>query len=187
MCDNLGIGQNIFHRLDWVSASDLNKPNMLHIIYLGVFKHMMDSIEGFPKKHGRLQTFDDVWKAFLPYPGFLVSKKAYREVTQLQGKKMRNLERCILGVLAVALRQLGSAQAIPFKRALGYVRALVNFNMMAQYRRHTPDRIAYMEDYLDQFHRMKDIFLEFRVTKRTKAKVDKQRKQIRRQRALIRE
>jgi len=44
-----------------------------------------------------------------------------------------------------------------------------------------------MEDYPDQSHRMKDIFLEFRVTKRTQAKVDKQRKQIRRQRALIRE
>ena len=58
---------------------------------------------------------------------------------------------------------------------------------MAQYRSHTPDTIAYMEDYLDQFHRMKDIFLEFRVTKNTQAKVDKQRKEIRRQRALIRE
>jgi len=44
-----------------------------------------------------------------------------------------------------------------------------------------------MEDYLDQFHGMKDIFLEFRVTKRTQAKVDKQRKEIRRQRALLRE
>jgi len=100
---------------------------------------------------------------------------------------MRNLGRCNLGVLAVALRQPGGAQAIPFKRALRSVRALVNFNMMAQYRSHTPDTIAYLKDYLDQFHRRKDIFLEFRVTKRTQAKVDKQRKEIRRQRALIRE
>ena len=87
----------------------------------------------------------------------------------------------------MALRQPGGAQAIPFKRALRCVRALVHFNMIAQYRSHTPDNIAYMEDYLDQFHKMKDIFLEFRVTKRTQAKVDKQRKEIRRQRALIRE
>jgi len=100
---------------------------------------------------------------------------------------MRNLGRCILGVLAVALRQPGGAQAIAFKRALGCVRALIDFNMMAQYRSHTPDTIAYMEDYLDQFHRMKDIFLEFRVTKRTQAKVDKQRKEILRQRSLMRE
>jgi len=45
---------------------------------------------------------------------------------------------------------------------------------MAQYRSHTPDTIAYMEEYLDHFLRMKDIFMEFRVTKRTQAKVDKQ-------------
>jgi len=55
--------------------------------------------------------------------------------------------------------------------------------MMAQYRSHTPETIAYMVEYLDRFHRMKDIFLEFRVSKRTRAKVDKQRKELRHQRA----
>jgi len=184
---NLGIGQNIFHGLDRVSASDLYKPDILHTIYLALFKHIRDWIEAFLQKHGRLQAFDEVWKALPPYRGFLVPKKAYREVTQWQGKEMRNLGRCILGVLAVALRQPGGGQAIPFKRAHRCVRALVDFNMMAQYRSHTPDTIAYREDYLDRFHRMKDIFLEFRVTKRTQAKVDKQGKEIRRQRALIRE
>jgi len=63
--------------------------------------------------------------------------------------------------LAVALRQPGSAQLIPFKGALGCVRALVDFNMMAQYRSHTAETITYIEDYLDTFHKMKDIFLEF--------------------------
>jgi len=82
MCDNLGIGQNIFHHLNRVLASDLYKPDMLHAIYLGLFKHMMDWIQGFLKKHGRLQAFDDVWKALPPYLGFLVPKKAYGEVTQ---------------------------------------------------------------------------------------------------------
>jgi len=74
---------------------------------------------------------------------------------------MRNLGRCVLGVLAVELRQPGSAQLIPFKRALGCGRALVDFNMMAQYRTHTAETITYMEDNLDTFHKMKDIFLEF--------------------------
>jgi len=114
MCDNLGIGQNIFHPVDRVSVSDLYNPDMLHTIYHGLFKHMMDWIEGFLKKHGRLQALDDVWKALLPYPGFLVPKKAYCEVTQWQGKEIRNLGRCILPVLAVALRQPGGAQVIPF-------------------------------------------------------------------------
>ena len=40
-----------------------------------------------------------------------------------------------------------------------------------------------MEECLDRFHRMKDIVLEFRVSKRTRAKVNKQRKELRHQRA----
>lgn len=181
----INLGQNVFHGLHRVSAPDLHTPDMLHTVYLGLFKHMMDWIQAFLKKHGRLQAFDDVWKALPPYPGFLVPKKAYREVAQWQGKEMRNLGRCILGVLAVALRQPQSSQVIPFKHALGCVRALVDFSMMAQYRSHTSDTIAYMEHYLDQFHRMKGIFLEFRVTKRTLAKVDEQRREIRHQRTQM--
>jgi len=60
ICDNLGISQNISHYLKRVSASDLYKPDMLYTIYLGPFKHMIDSIEAFLKKHGQLQVFDDI-------------------------------------------------------------------------------------------------------------------------------
>jgi len=92
---------------------------------------------------------------------------------------MRNLGRCVLGVLAVALRQPGSAQLIPFKHALGCVRALVDFNMMAQYRSHTAETITYMEDYLDTFHKIKDIFLEFQVNQGIGAKINEQRRELR--------
>ena len=84
---NLGIGQNIFHGLDRVSASDLYKPDILHTIYLGLFKHMMDWIEAFLKKHGRLQAFDEVWKALPPYPGFLIPKKPTVRLCSGKGKR----------------------------------------------------------------------------------------------------
>jgi len=100
---------------------------------------------------------------------------------------MRNLERSGLDVLAVALRQPGSAQLIPFEYALGCVRALVDFNMMAQYRSHTAETITFMEDYLDRFHKMKDIFLEFRVTKHIHAKINEQRGELRQDRPKTRE
>ena len=106
-------------------------------------------------------------------------KKAYREVTQWQGKEMRNLGRCLLGILAVALRQPDSPQVIFFKRALRCVRGLDNFNMMAQYCGHTDETMACMEDYLGRFHQMKDILLEFRVFKCTQAKIDEERKELR--------
>ena len=133
---------------------------MLHMVYLGLFKYMMDWIQGFLKKHARAQAFDDTWKALPPYPAFLVPKKAYRKVMQWQGKEMRNLGRCFLGVLTLALRQPNSTQVLPFKHALCCVRTLVDFNMMAQYRSHTPETLAYMEQYLNYFHNMKDNLLE---------------------------
>ena len=38
---------------------DLHKPDMLHTIYLGLLKHMMDWIQEFLKKQARQQAFDD--------------------------------------------------------------------------------------------------------------------------------
>jgi len=174
--ESLGIrlGQKGFYGLNRVSPSDLHKPDMLHTVYLGLFKHMLDWIQAFLKKHGRLEVFEEVWMALPPYPGFLLPKKANCEVTQWQGKEMRNLGWCVLVILAVALRQAGSAQLMPFKHALGCVMALVPCIMMAQYRSHRADTITYMEDYLDTFHQMKDILLEFRLTKRIGAKIDEQ-------------
>src|SRR5437588_9360512 len=76
-----------------------------------------------------LPVFDNAWKALPPDPGFLVPKKAYREVTQWQGKEMRNWDHYLLGLLVVALRQRDSSQAQPFKRAFTCVPSLLAFSM----------------------------------------------------------
>jgi len=123
--------------------------------------------------------FDKVFKALPPYPGFLVLKKACHEFMYWEGIEMRNLGLCVPAVLAVALRHPRRAQLIPFKHPLGCIRALVNFNVMAQYRGHTVESITYMEDYLDTFHTMKDIFLEFRANKGRQVKNDEQQTELR--------
>jgi len=99
MIETLGIdlGKNLFQRLHWVSAPGLHKSDLLHTVYLRLFKHMMDWISGFLKNHVQLQAFDDAWKALPPYPCFFVHKQSYREGTQWQGNEMRNLGWCLLG------------------------------------------------------------------------------------------
>jgi len=77
------IGNNVSIGLDRVSPTDLHKVDLLHNIYLGLFKHMMEWVEGFLKKHKRQQAFDDAWKEIPPYPRLSVPKKAYREITLL--------------------------------------------------------------------------------------------------------
>ena len=62
-----------------------------------------------------------------------------------------------------------STQVIPFKHALNCIRALIDENMMSKYRSHTEERIAYIENYLGQIQGMKDLFLEFQVSKCTQA------------------
>jgi len=120
MFETLGINleKNVFHGLHRVLAPGMHQPDLLHTVDLGLFKQLMDWLLGFLKKHAWLQAFDDTWKALPAYPGFFVPKKAYREVTQWLGKVMRNVGRCLLTILAVALRQPDSRQVIPFKQAL---------------------------------------------------------------------
>jgi len=103
---------------------------------------------------------------------------AYRKVTQWQGKEMRNLGWCVLGVLALELRQPGSAQLILFKRTLECVRALGDFNIRVEYGSHTAETITYTEEYLDTFHKMKDICLDFGVTKHIRTEMDEQPRKL---------
>jgi hypothetical protein len=80
---------------------------------------------------------------------------------------MRNLGWVILGALAAVLRNLGVAVSGDFAKALKCIRSLIDFHLMAQYRSHTTSTLNYTESYLDDFHKHKDIFLEFRAHKRT--------------------
>jgi len=139
----------------------------------------MEWVEGFLKMHKRRLAFDDAWKEIPPYPGFSVPKKAYREITQWQGKEISNLGRWILAVLASALRNPDSSQYQDFKSALKCVSALVDFTLMAQYHSHTPDTLSYMESYLQTFHWTKDIFIEFRTSKATRAQANRQDRELR--------
>ena len=52
---------------------------------------------------------------------------------------------------------------------------------MAQYRSHTGETLTYMEKYLETFHRTKDIFLEFRTSKATRAQANRQDRELRNQ------
>ena len=51
----INMGPGVFHGLYRVSAPDLHVPDLLHTMYLGLFKHIMDWIQGFLKKHGRFR------------------------------------------------------------------------------------------------------------------------------------
>jgi len=87
----------------------------------------------------------------------------------------------------MALRQPDSTQVQLFRRALTCVRSRLDFTMRALYRSQTLETISYMEEYATQFHETMDLSLEFRTSKRTQEKADELCKELRRQRAQMRE
>ena len=71
------IGHNVFAGLYQINPAVLHKQVLLHIIYLGLFKHMMEWVEGFLKQHKRQQAFVESRKELPPYPGFSIPKGTY--------------------------------------------------------------------------------------------------------------
>ena len=162
---------NAFWTLPRIDPAELAKPDLLHTVYLRILKHLMEWIQDFLKKYNRLQYFDQAWSSMGPYPGFTVPKNAYREVSQWQGKEMRNLGRIVTAAFATALRAPNDAQRATFRAATRCVTSIVDFHLMAQYTTHTETTLEYMEGFLDDFHTEKEIFREFRVGKRGKKQV----------------
>lgn len=150
----------------FVDPVQLPKPDILHVLYLGLFKHMMDWLMAFLKKHKRKDEFDTIWARIPSYPGFNAMNKPYSQVSQWQGKEMRNLVKVLLPALAASLRRPTAEQRPLFDKAIRCIRHLVDFTLMAQYRSHTMETLEFLERYLMGFHREKDVFLEFRGGKK---------------------
>ena len=52
---------SVFWGLPLIHQADLPKPDILHVVYLGIFEtHLMKWIIGFLKKYKRMQTLDTV-------------------------------------------------------------------------------------------------------------------------------
>ena len=87
------IGNNVFTGLDHVSPADLHKLDLLHNIYLGLFKHVMEWVEGFLKKDNGSRCSTMPGKKFL-----LTPDSAYRKwpIAKSQNCKQR---RCAISAI----------------------------------------------------------------------------------------
>ena len=75
-------GFKLLSRLFWglpnFQQSDLPNPDILQVVYLGIFKTLlMKWLIGFLKKYKSLQTFDAIWKILSAYPDYSAPYKEY--------------------------------------------------------------------------------------------------------------
>ncbi|KAG0138782.1 hypothetical protein HOY82DRAFT_595293 [Tuber indicum] len=144
----------------------LPKPDLLHVVYLGIFEaYLMKWPIRFLKKFKRLQSFDGVWKSLAAYPGYSAPNKEYSRISQWTGNEMRNLVEVILPCFAASLCRQSAAECPIFTHALTCVQSIVDFTLMSQYTSDTDETIQYLEQFLKAFHNHKDIFKEYRKDK----------------------
>jgi len=123
-----------------------------HMPLLGILIHLMKWVQEFLHYVGGMKTFDHIWSRLPPFPRFTRPNKAYRYMTQWQGKEMRNLLRVLLGVFTAALRRTTDADPIASRhkplcnKAIPSIRYITNIFLIAQYQVHTHGTIQYRKD-----------------------------------------
>ena len=171
----------VLTELPSVQPNLLHTPDLLHGIYLGLLKHLMQWIQGLLKKYKRQDQFDYTWKSMAPYHGISMPNKPYRQVSQWSGNEMKIFGRLILSVLAASLgssKGSGESQTAKqyadmegkravFRHALQCTKSLIDFHLYAQYKEHSNKTIEAMQRCWADFHETKAVFLEFRGLKST--------------------
>ena len=133
--------------------------------------HMMKWLTDFLSDIGQLMTFYYLSSRLPPYPRFTRPNKAYRSVTQWQGKEMKNLLYMILGEFTASLsettdlRPLSARNKSFAQKAILSVRYITDFILLAPYQVHTTGSIQSIKDYLGDFHQHKEVFRRFRANK----------------------
>ncbi|KAF8535951.1 hypothetical protein BDD12DRAFT_750154, partial [Trichophaea hybrida] len=151
---------SVFLDYPFVDGYALHRPDLLHVMYLGMIRHLMEWIEAFLQFHGRLVDFDPVWRSIPRYTSQCKFNRPYRQITQLQGKDYRYIGKIIYPTIAAALNNPRPSQRKPFRDAIQCTRHLVSFWLTAQYRSHDEITIGNLQTYLRDFHRHKHVIAD---------------------------
>jgi len=122
------------------------------------------------KMHERLDKYNAIWLSVPAYHDLTPKNKSYEEVSQWNGKEMKELSQYLYGVVAQSLRGGNHAQRPIFNPPIECTRALLEFYMYARYKSHDDATLSYMEDTLHHFDTFKDVILLGRAGKPAKAK-----------------
>jgi len=152
--------------------SDLPKPDLLHTMQIGMLDHLQKWILHLMKTHKRLDKYNAIWLSVPAYHDLTPTNESYEQVSQWNGKEMREMSRYLLGGVTQSLRGGGPAQYPVFARAIERTRALLQFYMYARYKSHDDATLSYTEDALHRVHTFRDVFLLGRAGEQAKAKVN---------------
>jgi len=134
--------------------------DILHTMQIGMLDHLQKWIFHFMKVHERLDKFNAIWLSMPAYHDHTPNlTKSYEEVSQWDGKEMKEMSRYLRGVVTQSLRGGSHAQRPIFNCAIECTGALLEFSMYARYKSHDDSTLSYKEVPFCCFHTFKDDFL----------------------------
>ena len=83
----INLGKNVFHGLHRVSVPDLHIQDILHTVYLRLFKHMMDWIQGFSRNTGVCRLLTTFGRHYRRTQDFWWPKKPTARLPSSKGKR----------------------------------------------------------------------------------------------------
>ena len=132
-------------KLPLANIHDAITPDVLHQLYQGVFKHLVNwctRIVGAEELDRRIRTLP-------PMHGVRHFKNGFSALSQISGSERKHMARILLGCLVGVLPQQGILAC----------RALLDFIYLAQYRTHDDITLGYLETALATFHANKQYFV----------------------------
>jgi len=160
---------NVFRHIHCI-VSNLPKPDYFHTMQIGPLDHLQKLIFPFMKTHEWLNKYNANWLSVPAYHNLTPKNKSYEEVSQWNGKGMKEMSWYLLGVVTQSLWGGSPVQHPIFNRVFECTRVLLELYMYARYKSHDDATLSYLEDALHSFHTFKDAFLLGRAGKEEKAK-----------------
>jgi len=179
-------GFNVFRHIPCI-VSDLPKPDLLHTMQISILDHLQKWIFHFMKTHKWLDKYNAIWLSAPAYHDLTPKDKSYEEVSQWNGREMKEMSRYLVGVVTQSLRGGSPAQRPIFNHAIECTWALLEFYMYAPYKSHDDATLSYMEDALRRFHTLNNVSLLGRAGKTAKAKANALRTELVKKRKVDKE
>jgi hypothetical protein len=145
---------------------------------IGLLEYLQKLIFPFMIMHQRLDKYNAIWLSVPAYHHPTIKHKSYEEVSQWNGKEMKEMSWYLNGVQTQSLEGGSPAQRPIFNRTIECTRALLEFCTYARYTSHDDAILSYMEDALHRLHTFKDVFLLGRAGNKAKPKANDLRTEL---------